>query len=692
MRKWLAAAAAASLLAPSPLLAQDARAPLADVGAPIALPQLESPAAGPAAFSAAWAAPAAVSVQPPAAAASPQPVAACAATALPSARAQAAGLGRALAAPSAAPSAALGRVFDASAFGRDAAAPVAGRAGLRRAFLAAAVPAAAAARAVPVLVKAAPVAAHAARSPWASGLIPVLLMAVPPILALIFIARWQVHKMRELNGVEKPSARKPDARESADPADKVTFDDVAGQEEAKGELQRVVRFLKDPQRYTKINPRAKPFKGILFFGPPGTGKTLLARALANEAGAAFVTRKGSDFVNMYVGKGAANIREAFEEVRKNADGGPGILFIDEIDAVGHKRSEGDAARDNAEDDKAITALLAEMDGFEKDNIIVIAATNRPDKLDPALLRGGRFGLKVPVGLPDALGREAILKVHAKEMLLAPDVDLKAVAKQTPGLAGADLEHVVQRAGILAGDEGADAAYMRHFAAAIDEMTIGQQRKLVMSAEEKRVVAYHEAGHALVSHLLANADPVRKVTIIPHGLNALGLMQAMPEEEKNIQSRAWLLDRMAVAMGGRAGEELGTGQIYSGASNDFEQATRIARYMVTKFGMSQLGFAAYDLEQAKALELSEDYKRRVEAEVGRLLAEAQERARKVLCDNRAVHEAMAARLLEKETLDHDEMEALVPSAKRRERSGPEQLAFDWLAKGLTFLGLLPAKRR
>jgi cell division protease FtsH len=361
------------------------------------------------------------------------------------------------------------------------------------------------------------------------------------------------------------------------------------------------------------------------------------------------------------------VRQAFEEVRTKAGGGPGILFIDEIDGVGQARG-GQGNGESAEDDRTLNALLAEMDGFQKDNIIVIAATNRPDKLDPALLRGGRFGLKVPVGLPDIDGREAILKVHVKDMKLDADVDLREVAKQTPGLAGADLEHIVLRASWLAGDQEAEAARMDHFLAAIDEMTIGQQRKLIMSEEEKQVVAYHEAGHALMSHLLPNADPVRKVTIVPHGLNSLGLMQALPEEEKHIQSRAWLLDRMAVALGGRAAEQLMTGEVYSGAQNDLEQATNIAKHMVIKFGMSEkIGPVAYDFEQAKSLELSEDLKQKIEAEVQKLVEEAQQRARQTLEAHRDTLEAMAKELREKETLRAEDIERLIPSNKPKFRS-------------------------
>lgn len=444
-------------------------------------------------------------------------------------------------------------------------------------------------------------------------------------------------------------------------AGKVFFDDVAGQDEAKAELKGIVDFLKNPDAYKSVNAKYRGPKGVLLFGPPGTGKTLMARAIANEAGIPFVQKKGSDFINTYVGTGANNIRAAFEEVRKQikTKGGYGILFIDEIEAIGGART---GNGDRSEETRTINALLAEMDGFEKDNIIVIAATNLPESLDPALLRGGRFGRKIPVGLPDINGREAILKIHAREAKLDETADLNAVARQSPGLAGADLEQVMLDATEKAVTRGAKAIAMADLLAALDEFTIGKKRKLYMSPEDKRIISYHEAGHAIVSHLLPDADPVRKVTVIPHGLNALGFMQAMPEEEKILYSREWLVDRIAVALGGRVAEKMLTGRVFSGAQNDLQQATRIAKLMVMQFGMSDVvGHVSLDIEgQRPAVggPLSEELKAKIDAEVRKIIDDALAKVRALLEANRPALDAMGAELMEKETLRFEDMERII----------------------------------
>ena len=443
------------------------------------------------------------------------------------------------------------------------------------------------------------------------------------------------------------------------------FKDVAGQDEAKLELEEVVDFLKNPEAYKKLHPRYKGPKGVLIFGPPGTGKTLLARAVANEADVPFVHRAGSDFINTYVGTGANNIRAAFKELRSQikTKGGAGILFIDEIEAIGGARSGGS---DRSEETRTINALLKEMDGFEKDNIIVIAATNMPDSLDPALVRGGRFGTKVPVGLPDVVGREKVLELHLQGAALAPDVDKKALAKQTPGLAGADLEQVIMDATKLAKRRGAAAIAQQDLVKAIDEFTTGKQRRMVMSESDRRTVAYHESGHAIVSHLLPDADPVRKVTIIPHGLNALGFMQAMPEEEKVLYSHEWLVDRIAVALGGRVAEKMMTGHVYSGAQNDLQQATRLAKNMVMQFGMSEeIGHVSYDMDGMRPAvggPMSEETRKKIDAEVKRIIQEALARVETLLTQHRPALEAMAAELMEKETLRSEDMERILAASK------------------------------
>ncbi|HEX4048172.1 MAG TPA: AAA family ATPase, partial [Elusimicrobiota bacterium] len=541
----------------------------------------------------------------------------------------------------------LERVFDGAALPASPSETAAPAATTRRSHLSrAARPAAAAFAFAAALAHAAPAAAaqqaHAAApgsiltSLAASLGLFVVVSAIGGAIMAAAVRKWRAH--REMKAVDDEPVAKgadthkgftslglfdrnsPESRAPETPQPKVTFADIAGQDDAKAELENVVDFLKNKDAYLKINPKVKGYKGVLLMGPPGTGKTLIARAVANEAGVPFVARKASDFINQFVGTGAGGIRAAFQEVKRQANGGPGILFIDEIDSIGMNRS-GDA--NNAEETRTINALLAEMDGFEKDNIVVIAATNRADMLDPALLRGGRFGLKVPVGLPDVVGREAIFKIHMREMALEDGVNVADLAKQTPGLAGADLEEIVNDVTMKVGKRRGAKAAMADFLKGVDRFTTGHERRTVMRDDEKLAVSYHEAGHTLVSMLLPDADPVRKVTNIPHGLNALGFMQAVPEIERHMYSREWLIDRMAVGLGGRAAEKMMTGRIYSGASNDLLNVTRIAREMVMRYGMSEkVGLISYDsdgepLQSGKPL--SGRTRRLIDAEVRALVA-------------------------------------------------------------------------
>jgi cell division protease FtsH len=443
-----------------------------------------------------------------------------------------------------------------------------------------------------------------------------------------------------------------------EPPKVLTFADVAGQDDAKRELQKVVDYIKNPEPYKKLG--AKGFRGVLMFGPPGTGKTLIARAVAGEAGATFHETNGSEFVNTYVGKGPSNIRAAFAKARGDGKK-PGILFIDEIDAVGKKRSDGDG---NQEYENTLNALLAEMSSPENDKIVVIAATNRPELLDAALMRGRRFGLKVPVGLPDIVGREAILKVHSKGMPLA-DVSIMAkVAELTPGLSGADLEEIINDAAMLAAERQGDTVTEQDFRKAVERQTIGHERKLVMSAVEKKIVANHESGHALVAWLVPNGDQIRKITIVPHGLQALGLVQTLSAEEKHLYSKSWLEDRIAIALGGRVAEQMTTGETYSGAQNDFEQATRMARMMVMKFGMSEkVGHVSYDMDGERPTvgrAMSEKQRELIDAEVRRILDEQTARVVQLLTDNRAYLDGMADELMTKETLREGDLARLLPA--------------------------------
>jgi cell division protease FtsH len=444
---------------------------------------------------------------------------------------------------------------------------------------------------------------------------------------------------------------------------KVTFADVSGIDEAKDELEEIIAFLKDPKKFTRLGGRIP--KGVLLVGPPGTGKTLLARAIAGEAGVPFFSISGSDFVEMFVGVGASRVRDLFVQGKKNA---PCIIFIDEIDAVGRHRGAG-LGGGHDEREQTLNQLLVEMDGFEtNEGVILIAATNRPDVLDPALLRPGRFDRRVVVPRPDVRGREGILKVHVRKVPTADDVNIELLARQTPGFAGADLENLVNEAALLAARQSKDRVEMRDFEVAKDKVMMGPERRsMVISLDERRSTAYHEAGHAIVAKLVPGADPVHKVTIIPRGM-ALGLTQQVPIDDRHTLSREWVLSRIAVCYGGRAAEELVFDLLSTGASDDISRATDLARRMVCEWGMSEkLGPMAFGQKEeeiflgrdfTKQVEYSESTAIQIDAEVRRILLEGYERAKLILRRNLDALHKMAEALLERESLDGSEVDDIV----------------------------------
>jgi cell division protease FtsH len=446
---------------------------------------------------------------------------------------------------------------------------------------------------------------------------------------------------------------------------RVTFDDVAGVDEAKEDLQEIVEFLRDPQKFQRLGGRIP--RGVLLVGPPGTGKTLLARAIAGEANVPFFTISGSDFVEMFVGVGASRVRDMFEQAKKNA---PCIIFIDEIDAVGRHRGAG-LGGGNDEREQTLNQLLVEMDGFESnEGIILIAATNRPDVLDPALLRPGRFDRQIVVPNPDVVGREKILKVHARKVPLAPDVDLKTVARGTPGFSGADLMNLVNEAALLAARRGKRLVMMSEFEDAKDKVMMGAERRtLVMTEEEKRLTAYHEGGHAIVALNVPASDPVHKATIIPRG-RALGMVMQLPERDKLSMSLEQMTSRLAIMMGGRVAEEMtfGKEKVTSGAASDIEQATRLARMMVTRWGLSdELGTVAYGENQEEVFlghsvsrqqNISEETAQKIDGEIRRLVEAGLADARSILTEHRDDLETLAQGLLEYETLSGDEIRNLL----------------------------------
>jgi len=481
---------------------------------------------------------------------------------------------------------------------------------------------------------------------------------------LLFIGVW-IFFMRQMQsgGNKALSFGKSRAKLLTPSGKKVTFADVAGCEEAKEELQEIIEFLKDPQRFQRLGGKIP--KGVLLMGPPGTGKTLLARAIAGEANVPFFSISGSDFVEMFVGVGASRVRDLFEQGKKNA---PCIIFIDEIDAVGRHRGAG-LGGGHDEREQTLNQLLVEMDGFESnDGVILIAATNRPDVLDPALLRPGRFDRRVVVGRPDVRGREEILRVHAKRVVLGEDVDLSVIARGTPGFSGADLANLVNEAALLAARKGKKKVEAEDFEIAKDKVIMGvERRSLIISEEEKRNTAYHEAGHALVAFLEPHADPLHKVTIIPRGM-ALGVTQQLPEDDKHTYTKEYLLATLSVMMGGRAAEELFMGHQTTGAGNDIERATELARKMVCEWGMSEkigpLTFGKRDeqiflgREIARHRDYSEATAIEIDREVRKIVTEAYERATSLLEENRDALVRLAEALLEREVLDAEQIRILV----------------------------------
>jgi cell division protease FtsH len=492
---------------------------------------------------------------------------------------------------------------------------------------------------------------------------------------IIFLALIWIFFMRQMQsgGNKALSFGKAKARLISEKQVKVTFSDVAGIEEAKEEVQEIIDFLKDPQKFSKLGGKIP--KGVLLVGAPGTGKTLLARAIAGEAGVPFFSISGSDFVEMFVGVGASRVRDLFDQAKKNA---PCIVFIDEIDAVGRHRGAG-LGGGHDEREQTLNQLLVEMDGFEgKEGVIILAATNRPDVLDPALLRPGRFDRQVVVPVPDIKGRHEILKVHTKNVPLAEDVNLEMIARGTPGFSGADLSNLVNEAALLAARKSKSKVDMSDFEEAKDKVLMGTARKsMVISEEEKRNTAYHEAGHALVAKLTPGTDPIHKVTIIPRG-RALGVTQQLPMDDRYTLSQDYLNKTLSVLLGGRAAEEVALKHMTTGAGNDLERATEIARKMVTEWGMSEklgpLTFGKRDeqiflgREIAKHKDYSEKTAEDIDEEVKRIVTEAYARAKKLLTEHYDTLVAFASALLERETMDASEIDEFL-----RERGLTEVLA-------------------
>ena len=498
-----------------------------------------------------------------------------------------------------------------------------------------------------------------------SWLMSLLLNALPLVA---FIGVW-IFLSRQMNGGMGGRGAmgfgKSKAKLMTEAHGRVTFEDVAGVDEAKEDLQEIVEFLRDPQKFQRLGGRIP--RGVLLVGPPGTGKTLLARAIAGEAGVPFFSISGSDFVEMFVGVGASRVRDMFEQAKKNA---PCIVFVDEIDAVGRHRGAG-LGGGNDEREQTLNQLLVEMDGFEaNEGIIMIAATNRVDVLDPALLRPGRFDRQITVPNPDFIGREKILKVHARKVPLAPDVDLKVVARGTPGFSGADLMNLVNEAALLAARRSKRIVTKQEFEDARDKIMMGAERRtLMMTEDEKRLTAFHEGGHALVQLTMPGAMPIHKATIIPRG-RALGMVQGLPERDQISQNYEQLIAMLAIAMGGRVAEELifGHENVTSGAASDIQQCTRVARAMVTQLGFSdKLGTVAYAEPQQEQFlgysasrppALSEATQQLIDAEVRRYVQDAYDTATRILTEKREQLEILAKGLLEFETLSGDEMKGLL----------------------------------
>ena len=506
-----------------------------------------------------------------------------------------------------------------------------------------------------------------------------VLLSWVPMLLLIGVWIFFMRQM-QAGGGKAMSFGKSKARLMTDSQEKVTFEDVAGIDEAKEELEEIVEFLSDPKKFTRLGGRIP--KGVLLVGSPGTGKTLLARAIAGEAGVPFFTISGSDFVEMFVGVGASRVRDLFNQGKKNA---PCIIFIDEIDAVGRHRGAG-LGGGHDEREQTLNQLLVEMDGFESnEGVILIAATNRPDVLDPALLRPGRFDRQVVVSIPDLKGREGILKVHLKKKLVTDNLDVNLLARGTPGFTGADIENMVNEAALMAARRGKDRVELVDFEDAKDKVLMGTERKsMIISNEEKRLTAYHESGHALVAMLLPDTDPIHKVTIMPRG-RALGLTQQLPTDEKHTYPKSFLLNNICILMGGRAAEEIVLETETTGAGNDIERASDLARKMVCSYGMSkELGPLTFGKKEEQIFlgrefsqhrDYGENTAQTIDAEVRKIITDAYDRASGLISDNLSTMHDMATALLEKETLNSQDIEKIMAGAfkKKEEKTtgNPEE---------------------
>jgi len=496
--------------------------------------------------------------------------------------------------------------------------------------------------------------------------LPLLLSWLLPMGVFFLIWRFAMKKMGGggLGGLMSIGKSKAKVYVQKDTG--VTFNDVAGIDEAKAELVEVVEFLKTPERFQRLGGKIP--KGVLLVGVPGTGKTLLAKAVAGEAKVPFFSLSGSDFVEMFVGVGAARVRDLFAQAVQHA---PSIIFIDELDALGKARGMNPLGGHD-EREQTLNQLLVEMDGFDTNNgVIIMAATNRPEILDPALLRPGRFDRQVLVDRPDLKGREAILRVHAKGVTMAQEVDLAAVAAKTSGFVGADLANIVNEAALLAARQGKDAVGMADFEEAIDRVVAGLKKTRVMSAKEREIVATHEAGHAVAAACLPGTDPVSKISIVSRGIAALGYTQQLPTEDRYLMTRSELFNRLCVLLGGRTAEEIVFGDVSTGAQNDLQRATDLVRHMVAQYGMSEkVGLMTFDGGGRPGLlpglppprEHSEDTARLIDAEASRLMVEAHVKVSALLTEQRSLVEQLARRLLEKEVVERDELQALLAGAK------------------------------
>jgi cell division protease FtsH len=493
-------------------------------------------------------------------------------------------------------------------------------------------------------------------NPWLSALLSSALPLILLVGLMVWMSRRATQNQAGLFGFGQSKARRQEGHQSD-----VTFDDVAGADEAKEELHEIVDFLRMPEKYHTIGAHIP--RGVLLVGPPGTGKTLMARAVAGEANVPFFNLSASEFVEMFVGVGASRVRSLFEQAKTSA---PAIVFIDELDAVGRRRGAG-LGTVNDEREQTLNQLLVEMDGFDEHHeVIVLAATNRPDVLDPALLRPGRFDRQVTIVLPDRRGREGILRIHTRGLRLAPDVDLGLMARTTTGFSGADLANLCNEAALLAARNNRKQVTMADFEEAVDKVLLGGVRPLLLGNQERRTIAYHESGHVLVAWFTPAADLVHKVTIIPRG-QALGVTEQLPGEDHYNHSREYLLARLDVMLGGRTAEEIAIGDITTGAEKDLVEATRLARRMVTRWGMGSVGLAAFQADEeqpflgyelAQGRDYSEDTAARIDRDVQRLLEESHETARRLLTDQRVKLDRLAQSLLHEETVDREELEHIL----------------------------------